>query len=43
MAKQGEHHCAVCGKVFVLRVTWKKYCSAKCRLVAWAQRQQVTK
>lgn len=39
MGKKVSPRCGVCGKLFVLRVSWKKYCSAKCRLIAWAQRQ----
>ena len=39
MAKKEKPCCEVCGKAFVLTVYWKKYCSAKCRLVAWAKRQ----
>jgi len=39
MGKKGLARCEVCRKEIVLVVSWKKYCSAKCRLIAWAKRQ----
>ena len=39
MAKTKDSPCPVCGKPVVKLRSWKLYCSAKCRLVAWAQRQ----
>lgn len=41
MAKQAIPRCPVCGTAFTQVVASKKYCSAKCRLIAWAQRQQL--
>lgn len=39
MGKTRKPTCAACGRPMVKVVSWKKYCSAKCRLVAWAKRQ----
>ena len=42
MRKKAKACCGTCGKEIVLRVSWKKYCSARCRLIAWAQKQRAT-
>lgn len=37
--KQHEITCGVCGKKKLVSRFWAKYCSAKCRLIAWAKEQ----
>ena len=39
MGKQAIARCGVCSKEIVMKVAWKKYCSKRCRLIAWGQRQ----
>ena len=32
--------CQVCGKEIETKIYWRKFCSDKCRLIAWARRQE---
>lgn len=39
MTKETKWTCLMCGKAEKPKVFWQRYCSPKCRLLAWAKRK----
>lgn len=34
-----EKQCEICQKEFTLNKYWQKYCSPKCKILAWAKKE----